>query len=59
MLSFVRFAQMLAIMGPSGAGKTSLLNCLSLRNKSYKYEGGLCFTAPCCLRAATDLPSVF
>lgn len=28
--------QMLAIMGPSGAGKTSLLNCLSLRNKSFK-----------------------
>ncbi|CAN0433874.1 unnamed protein product [Ascophyllum nodosum] len=27
---------MLAIMGPSGAGKTSLLNCLSMRNKSYK-----------------------
>ncbi|CAM9650413.1 unnamed protein product [Scytosiphon promiscuus] len=27
--------QMLAIMGPSGAGKTSLLNCLSLRNRSY------------------------
>ncbi|CAM9150806.1 unnamed protein product [Ectocarpus sp. 6 AP-2014] len=26
---------MLAIMGPSGAGKTSLLNCLSLRNQSY------------------------
>ncbi|CAM9147551.1 unnamed protein product [Ectocarpus fasciculatus] len=26
---------MLAIMGPSGAGKTSLLNCLSLRNRSY------------------------
>ncbi|CAM9798121.1 unnamed protein product [Pylaiella littoralis] len=28
--------QMLAIMGPSGAGKTSLLNCLSLRNKAYR-----------------------
>ncbi len=27
--------QMLAIMGPSGAGKTSLLNCLSLRNRSF------------------------
>lgn len=32
----VAFEQMLAIMGPSGAGKTSLLNCLSLRNKSFK-----------------------
>lgn len=28
--------QMLAIMGPSGAGKTCLLNCLSLRSKSYR-----------------------
>lgn len=28
--------QMLAIIGPSGAGKTSLLNCLSMRNKSYR-----------------------
>lgn len=34
---FILFVeQMLAIMGPSGAGKTSLLNCLSLRNKSYR-----------------------
>lgn len=29
---------MLAIMGPSGAGKTSLLNCLSMRNRAYRRE---------------------
>ncbi|CAM9860434.1 unnamed protein product [Discosporangium mesarthrocarpum] len=28
--------QMLGVMGPSGAGKTSLLNCLSLRNKRFR-----------------------
>ncbi|CAN0287986.1 unnamed protein product [Discosporangium mesarthrocarpum] len=28
--------QMLAVMGPSGAGKTSLLNCLSLRNTRFR-----------------------
>lgn len=27
---------MVAIMGASGAGKTSFLNCLSLRNKSFE-----------------------
>jgi ABC-type multidrug transport system ATPase subunit len=30
-----RGGQMLALMGASGAGKTSLLDCISLRNRAF------------------------
>lgn len=51
---------MLAIMGPSGAGKTSLLNCLSLRNRSYRRVGvGLIFAGRHQLSPDVFFPFVF
>jgi ABC-type multidrug transport system ATPase subunit len=32
---FIEFGTLNALMGPSGAGKTSLLNCINGRNKAY------------------------